>query len=658
FGPDSAALAIAGAGNPVAIWNVRALDAGPSMLLADQSEVYALAFSGDGSTLASVGFEPLGFRYASVWKLEDLDAGRRTIRARIGMSQLAYTASSLIIDKTGDQLLIGSSDGTVRRWLPDEQDQNAVLFTASSAIRDIAISSRKWIAAADAGGTIFLYDMRGSGQEPRRFGGIDAPPFAFDLSPDGAALVTAHSGGEILRHPVMQPRQVPEPVYSAGTEIRTIAHSPDGGLIALGGDNGRVILIDVARREVPPRIIDVGRGIVGPLDFDPSGTRLLAADDDGLLIIDPTSGQATRRDPGPGRVVGLQMLAGGAVTALTSEGVLRTWSADDATASVELDLGRRAYNADFGPGGRWLAVSRSAHQVEVYDLTAPDAPPKKLDVTSSGPSFSAFGYPLEFSPNGHWLAFSSSAGVYLWQSTDWLRPAIAVAGTEMVEVDVAFTPDGAALVSGGGFNSPPKLFSMPQALLTRACARAGRNLTVSEWRRYWGDKAYQRTCVEWPLPDGLVSQAADAIMAGQEVELALDRLGQLWAAGLPHGDAIPASVDTGHRKRIATRLARRALAFFNPGSGAPDVPQGQAHLRAAEETLPDFNVATAGFSASAWNGACWKAALWGHAPEMLWACDLAVDGSAGEARAMHIDSRGVARAVTGDLAGAAEDLEA
>ncbi len=62
----------------------------------------------------------------------------------------------------------------------------------------------------------------------------------------------------------------------------------------------------------------------------------------------------------------------------------------------------------------------------------------------------------------------------------------------------------------------------------------------------------------------------------------------------------------------------------------------------------------------AWNAVCWNGALAGQAAAVLTACDKAVQGTPAAAPrffSVHL-SRGIVRALTGDLAGAAADLEA
>ncbi|MCS6791263.1 MAG: hypothetical protein N3E45_03150 [Oscillatoriaceae bacterium SKW80] len=61
-------------------------------------------------------------------------------------------------------------------------------------------------------------------------------------------------------------------------------------------------------------------------------------------------------------------------------------------------------------------------------------------------------------------------------------------------------------------------------------------------------------------------------------------------------------------------------------------------------------------SASAWNTLCWFGSLWGHALEVMDACNRAVAGDP-ESEEFR-DSRGLARALVGDINGAIEDFQA
>jgi hypothetical protein len=62
-------------------------------------------------------------------------------------------------------------------------------------------------------------------------------------------------------------------------------------------------------------------------------------------------------------------------------------------------------------------------------------------------------------------------------------------------------------------------------------------------------------------------------------------------------------------------------------------------------------------SADSWNKLCWQGALGGHPAQVLDACEKAVTALTAEKRWMYQDSRGLARALTGNSQGAIEDFE-
>ena len=62
-------------------------------------------------------------------------------------------------------------------------------------------------------------------------------------------------------------------------------------------------------------------------------------------------------------------------------------------------------------------------------------------------------------------------------------------------------------------------------------------------------------------------------------------------------------------------------------------------------------------SADSWNKLCWHGALGGHPAQVLDACEKAVRAATAEQRWKYQDSRGLARALTGNSQGAIEDFE-
>ncbi|MDX1395794.1 MAG: DUF3857 and transglutaminase domain-containing protein [Gemmatimonadota bacterium] len=83
---------------------------------------------------------------------------------------------------------------------------------------------------------------------------------------------------------------------------------------------------------------------------------------------------------------------------------------------------------------------------------------------------------------------------------------------------------------------------------------------------------------------------------------------------------------------------------------------GERDLGAALDLIEDLPLAEvdARFDRATWNSVCWWGALYGHAERVLEYCDLAIDPF--DPAPTIVDSRAVARALSGDVDGAIEDL--
>ena len=71
----------------------------------------------------------------------------------------------------------------------------------------------------------------------------------------------------------------------------------------------------------------------------------------------------------------------------------------------------------------------------------------------------------------------------------------------------------------------------------------------------------------------------------------------------------------------------------------------------AQEIDPSLEI-----SANAWNSLCWQGSLQGYAKDVMFACEKAVAKASKDSD--NRDSRGLARALSGDTKGAIEDFQA
>jgi WD40 repeat protein len=123
--------------------------------------------------------------------------------------------------------------------------------------------------------------------------------------------------------------------------------------------------------------------------------------------------------------------------------------------------------------------------------------------------FKAQALTLAFSPNGRFLAmagcdvFARSAEKItecraqfevLDLETGRFLPR-PFAGHTRAPISLAFSPDSSVLASGD-FAGDIILWDMAVTGEELACRQAGRNLTVAEWERYFGEEPYRATCPE------------------------------------------------------------------------------------------------------------------------------------------------------------------
>jgi WD40 repeat protein len=343
---------------------------------------------------------------------------------------------------------------------------------------------------------------------------------------------------------------------------------------------------------------------------------------------------------------------------------------------VVLDQHRgRILSMAISPDSHWLATGGEDRRVILWDLTAPD--PSVAFAVLRSPTGSGAGVQVAFSADSRWL---SAFGVATFSSA---APSLVTADNNV------------------------HLYNLPvDELIDRVCLAAGRTATEEEWRRYVPDQPYSPVCPEQnenPLVTRLVAQslrmdgneqaatgdvaaakalyAQAAMLDPSQDEAAAGTVEQrlalfvvergMAAAGVGQIDLAtqllarakaldPALVTDPEAEARRIAAERQQLAIANTvaeirilaGQGA--YGEAMQILAGLEQADPGLAI-TATLSAVQWNSLCWDGALAGQAQAVLPACDRAV--SLAPADGGILDSRGLARALAGDGAGAIQDFE-
>jgi hypothetical protein len=313
--------------------------------------------------------------------------------------------------------------------------------------------------------------------------------------------------------------------------VRGMAIAPSSGLVASGGDDGRVGLVDLAASplkaeplasagtEVRALVwLDASRVAVGSLDGQirvfargnpapvatlgplPSGVSALATRADGTLAAAALDGsvrlwsslEAAPATLAPaasaGRVASLVFLADGRLAGASAAGVLLWDPARPQQAPRTLAAGRKLRSIARTGGSRLAAGTEKGPIL----LWASGLEREPVELSGHGAAVTSLG----FSADGARLVSGSVDGsVRLWNATRPDQKPIRLDGHGGWVWAVAMAPDGERLVSGGADRTIRLWPTRSAPLAEGVCTHRSRNLTPEEWSAYLpADVPWEATC--------------------------------------------------------------------------------------------------------------------------------------------------------------------
>ncbi len=294
---------------------------------------------------------------------------------------------------------------------------------ARADLRGTAIAGSRWTRAALIGAVA----DPGLREAPELHGAAVAPgqPVETELAPPAVGVPYGY------RDPGVR---LPEPV----------SYSHDGGVVAIGSEDGTVLLCDTASG-LPLRSLHGHRGRVYAVVYG-AGDRVFAsgASDGKVRLWDPATGECTQEIEVHGEGVWPVALSPDAsvLAAAAADGIVRLW--DVASGALLFRLGGHAppvYTAVFGPAGAVMATGDAAGALRLWDVATGTL---RHELASRGGAV----YRLLYSPDGTLLAAADHSGaVRLWDAaTATLRAELTGHTGHVYALD--FHPTQALLASG------------------------------------------------------------------------------------------------------------------------------------------------------------------------------------------------------------------
>ncbi|MEV4372782.1 WD40 repeat domain-containing protein [Nonomuraea sp. NPDC049637] len=394
------------------------------------ASVYSLAYSPDGTTLASAGQD----HAAVLWDVTPATPVRRTTFATTG------SPGAVAFNPAGTQIAAGEDTGVTTLWnvhAPAEPRAVATIATGTAA------TARHGRLMAVAGEPSLLYDLTDPAR-PRVAGRLPAGPAdtAVAVSPDGSTVATASREGSVSLWDVAD---VSRPRLLSTIPGRTgrLVFGPGGRTLAVNvGVGSGFELWTVADRRAPARLGVVtdpaGQGIA-TMAFGPDGRTLAVGgmyDVSALWDVgDPAHPVRTSPIPpdpavppstiGPPRQVAVAFSPGRRLVAAGERnGTILLWDTTDlarpALVTRITDQTGEILSIDFSPDGRMLAAGSYDRTLKVWDVSDVTAPQRLTSVTAYDNDFSQ----LAFGPDAGTLVTVNDRNTATVRDVSALRDAV------------------------------------------------------------------------------------------------------------------------------------------------------------------------------------------------------------------------------------------
>ena len=395
------------------------------LLIQSAGLVRSVAFSPDGSTLVSGGYD--NTFYLRLW---DAETGNLLRTVNTGHTR---EIRSVAFSPDGSTLVSGSSDNTIRVWDAETGSLLRTLTGHTSGVTSVAFSpDGTTLASGSHDDTIRVWDAE-TGSLLRTLTGHTSGVTSVAFSPDGTTLASG-SHDDTIRVWDAETGSLLRTLIGHTSQVLGVAFSPDGNVIASASGNAAVRLWDAETGEVVwlpnptggyVNFFNVPEGVAYGVTFSPDG---------GTLAI-----------RGWYSAIHLWDLDTGSLETISSFGGRFLRVISDADSSPRTLIDHSPLEGDkivFSPDGTLLAESGKwrgtivLRDAKTGNYLRTFTPPTTVEA-------------MAFSPDGTLLALGSRGDgtLYLWDlRTDELQN---LGKHEYHITSVAFSPDGTTIASAG-----------------------------------------------------------------------------------------------------------------------------------------------------------------------------------------------------------------
>jgi len=600
--------------------------------------VRQVAFSAEGSLLASGGWDG----HIILWDIKHRRQAGEPLKAyAAGTDGQTGPVWSMAFSHNGRIIASADSHGGIDLWDVRTRKKIKSRKDHLEVVSDLAFSpDDTQLATVSHDRNVYMYNVESFDAGPRRLHGYAERFLSVDFSEDGK-LATGTANGNVV---LWDPREH----HRFGRILQAQTENPTSVLFAAGGtfvshSNDKLMFWSLVKREWTKRSADAGQQIAFSVSAPNGQVLATIGTDNSIKLWDAMTRRpiATLLQPGKEKVESAAFSTDNstlAVGVLNTEnyGEIRLLNLTDGTVrhvlqSPQLQKGEGIWAVAFSPNRKHLASVPIGFGIDMWELDTSGAIPKPLKIR---PLWDVNVNSLAFSPDGKVLAAGGNDGViWLW-NTETQSVANRLDFHRDPVLSVAFSPDGKRLASGS-----------------------------------------QDTVLLWDVGTGQRLSPPLRAHSAAVTSVAFDSDGQWLASSGSNGSVIVWNFSISTWLSRACQVTGRNLTkaewkqFFGHDDKEPPITCAGAVVDAADvqalignhrqaERLFDkaFRAALQNEDPEVNNSLCWYGSIHEFGAMVKPACERAV--KLAPAEFTYWDSRGLARALTGDTKGAIEDFTA
>lgn len=473
--PDGKTFVSGGEDHKIIFWNFLTRAAAGSV--EDSSEVFSLAFSPDGKTLAA------GNRHKEV-TLWDVAKRERTGAPLEGHVNSVF---SVAFTPGGKNLISASLDKTTRRW--DVATGKLIgdpLIGSGQAVYCVAVHpDGNTIASGAEGGVATIWDLENASVIAESLGLYDVGSVAA-VTTDGSTIAVADYKGNVS----VLGTTINETFKANLKEVRSVAFSPDGTVLASVGDDNIIQLRtwNGTTWNTPKPSLPTQPQSIDRIAFNPTDNNILASaqGDGSTLLWNLATGQAAA---GPIKLgsgaTALVWSRDGKKLAVGGGSEIILWNGVNSRQFEPAKMHRGTiWGLAFSPDGKLLASAGDDNDVILWDAETGRFVHRLREHKARVKD-------VAFRPDGKMLAScSDDKSIILWDVG--AGTSIQPLATKDYPYHVFFQPEGDLWSSGGDVINWS--ISM-KSLQNKAEQVAARNLTREEWKDFMGERPYRPTSI-------------------------------------------------------------------------------------------------------------------------------------------------------------------